>query len=107
MKNMRIKIGYILFIGLFFSCSGVKKVTNTEVSVSGNSEVKVSVDNIDDRKKKEFEYMFVEALKQKVFGDTVSKLTQIHRLQCLSWLIFMRQTTIIPVLRFCSKKPFH
>ena len=52
---------------MVFSCSGVKTVTEN------NQETKTVAENqdqqLEEQKQKEFEYLFVEALKQKMFGN--------------------------------------
>jgi len=48
------------------SCSGSKKVTEQEVA---NVAINQPKDELVEQKQKEFEYLFVEALKQKMFGN--------------------------------------
>jgi len=50
-----------------FSCSGVKTVAEKE-PVQEN-EVNTETQGLDEQRQKEFEYLFVEALKQKMFGN--------------------------------------
>lgn len=60
----------IVLAGIIFgvlSCSVSKKVTETPAATS--EEVVEEKDSLDEQKQKEFEYLFVEALKQKVFGN--------------------------------------
>lgn len=55
----------ILFITVI-SCSGTKNITEQEVV---NAAVEKPVEELAEQKQKEFEYLFVEALKQKMFGN--------------------------------------
>ncbi len=66
MKKIVYKIGIVfLFIG-FVSCSGTKKITEQDVAKAALNK---PVDELAEQKQKEFEYLFVEALKQKMFGN--------------------------------------
>lgn len=68
MKHIRIKqITFILLAGIFFSCSGAKKVVEQEKNQSGST-VQDTVDLTEEEQKK-FEYLFVEALKEKALGN--------------------------------------
>lgn len=66
-KSIKI-LAVSLTVATLFSCSGVKNTVVNEKTVQGN-QATISVANIDEKKQKEFEYLFVEALKQKVFGN--------------------------------------
>ena len=55
----------VLFIAVV-SCSGTKKVTEQEVA---NAAINKPVDELVEQKQMEFEYLFLEALKQKMFGN--------------------------------------
>lgn len=65
-------IQWIIFsflIGIFYSCSGVKEVTQkeeklTEKAIQQKQELKISEDD-----EKKFEYLFVEGLKEKSLGN--------------------------------------
>ncbi len=63
MKKLIIPV--ILFISLFYSCATIKKGTTERKE--GQPELKVP--EITDEKQKEFEYLFVEALKEKMIGN--------------------------------------
>jgi tetratricopeptide (TPR) repeat protein len=68
MKNITIKwLTFLLLIGIIFSCSGVKKVAEQEENQS-NSAAQDTVDLTEEDQKK-FEYLFVEALKEKALGN--------------------------------------
>ncbi len=55
----------LLFLG-FISCSGTKKITEQDVAKAA---VNKPENELSEQKQKEFEYLFVEAMKQKMFGD--------------------------------------
>jgi len=55
----------VLFVAVV-SCSGTKMVTEQEVA---NAAIEKPVEELAEDKQKEFEYTFVEALKQKMFGN--------------------------------------
>ncbi|MFV0592567.1 MAG: tetratricopeptide repeat protein [Draconibacterium sp.] len=59
-------LGAALLLASFISCSGPKKVTEQEVAKAA---VDKPVDELAEDKQKQFEYLFVEALKQKMFGN--------------------------------------
>lgn len=65
-KNLVTGIGIALLLIVVFSCSGPKAVTEQEVAEAA---VNQPVDDLAEQKQKEFEYLFVEALKQKMFGN--------------------------------------
>lgn len=67
MKRIIIKsIGVVLIGGWLASCSGSKQITEQQVAKAA---VNSPVDEIAEQKQQEFEYLFVEALKQKMFGN--------------------------------------
>jgi tetratricopeptide (TPR) repeat protein len=55
----------ILFV-VMVSCSGTKKITEQELA---NAAIEMPAGELEEQKQKEFEYLFVEALKQKMFGN--------------------------------------
>ncbi|NOR75384.1 MAG: tetratricopeptide repeat protein [Draconibacterium sp.] len=57
---------FVLFTLFLVSCSGTKKVTEQEVA---NAAINKPVDELAEQKQMEFEYLFLEALKQKMFGN--------------------------------------
>ena len=57
---------FILFTLFLVSCSATKKVTEQEVA---NAAINKPVDELAEQKQMEFEYLFLEALKQKMFGN--------------------------------------
>ena len=63
--NFREIAAALLFAALV-SCSGPKQLTEQEVVEAA---VNQPVDELAEQKQKEFEYLFVEALKQKMFGN--------------------------------------
>ncbi len=65
-KNKITGIGVALLVAAMVSCSGPKKVTEQQVAKAA---VDQPVDELAEQKQKEFEYLFVEALKQKMFGN--------------------------------------
>jgi len=65
-KNRFTGIGVALLVAAMVSCSGPKKVTEQQVAKAA---VNQPVDELAEQKQKEFEYLFVEALKQKMFGN--------------------------------------
>lgn len=68
MKNIINGIGLVVLIIVISSCSGSKKIAKPVEDTAV-----VAVDSLqleqDERKQMEFEYLFVEALKQKMFGN--------------------------------------
>ncbi|MDD4107790.1 MAG: tetratricopeptide repeat protein [Prolixibacteraceae bacterium] len=66
---MQSLVSVIIVTFLLFSCSGVKNVVEQE-----NNEKEVSVDEetliLEEQKEKEFEFLFVEAIKEKVLGNS-------------------------------------
>lgn len=66
MKSIIKVLSYIVFIVAIVSCSGTKKIAEHE-KISPKAETKK--DEIDEQKQMEFQYLFIEALKQKMFGN--------------------------------------
>ena len=67
MKRIFIKgLGIAAFSLALVSCSGPKQVTEQEVAMAA---VNTPTTELVDQKQMEFEYLFVEALKQKMFGN--------------------------------------
>lgn len=60
--------GLILVVLLItiVSCSGTKSITEQEVAIAA---IEQPAEELAEQKQKEFEYLFVEALKQKMFGN--------------------------------------
>ncbi len=73
MKKLLYTLSFIVLSVLIFSCSGTKKITEQE---NANSTVNKPVTKIAEQKQMEFEYLFLEALKQKMFGN-VQKAIQL------------------------------
>jgi tetratricopeptide (TPR) repeat protein len=70
MKEIRYGLGLVILASFLFSCSGAKKVAEKEiVQVVQNEEEIIQLTDEQERKQKEFEMLFVEALKQKMFGN--------------------------------------
>ncbi len=69
MKILLYKIGLIVFAIVVVSCSGSKNVTKQEAEKSVEKAESFAKEKIDEQKQMEFEYLFVEALKQKMFGN--------------------------------------
>ena len=72
MKYIINRLGIVVLFALAVSCAGTKNITEQEVA---NVAVDTPVNELAEQKQKEFEYLFVEALKQKMFGN-VQKATQ-------------------------------
>jgi len=72
--------GIIVLMGFFVSCTGVKKVAETgdeiQTELTENQET-----DLEEQKQKEFEFYFLEALKQKMFGNTQKAIQ--HLSTCL------------------------
>jgi len=67
MKKIVLKsLGVVLIGGLLASCSGPKQITEQQVLKAA---VNTPVDELAEQKQQEFEYLFVEALKQNMFGN--------------------------------------
>jgi len=66
MKKIIYSVSVVLLFATFVSCSGGKKITEQQIA-----EAAVATDNkeIDEKKQMEFDYLFSEALKQKMFGN--------------------------------------
>ncbi len=69
MKRTEIKgLIAVVFLVLFAACSGTKKLAEQE-SAPVADETAAPKDSIDEQKMLEFEYMFVEAIKEKALGN--------------------------------------
>ena len=66
MSSKIYSFSFVLLVLFMFSCSGTKKITEQEVA---NAAVNKPVKEIAEQKQMEFEYLFLEALKQKMFGN--------------------------------------
>jgi len=69
LKHMIRKIywlSFVLLVLFIVSCSGTKKITEQEV---GKAALNKPVEELAEQKQMEFEYLFLEALKQKMFGN--------------------------------------
>ena len=67
MKKIIFKgLGVALIGVMLASCSGTKQITEQQVVKAA---INTPVEELDDQKQLEFEYLFVEALKQKMFGN--------------------------------------
>jgi len=67
MKKIVVRsLGVVLIGGLLASCSGPKQITEQQVVKAA---VNTPVDELAEQKQQEFEYLFVEALKQNMFGN--------------------------------------
>lgn len=71
MKKIIRGLGLLVLGGMIFSCSGTKTITQKQDTQQEETAVKSQNDTIEigDQKQQEFEYLFVEALKQKMFGN--------------------------------------
>lgn len=67
MKKIIFWCGVVGVTSFMFSCSGVKSTAQKQPVQE--TEVVEQTQELDERKQKEFEYLFVEALKQKMFGN--------------------------------------
>ena len=68
--NSKIKGFWAVFIlAIIFSCSGTKNIAQENTTIEVKDTVPQEI-TLEDRKQKEFEFLFVEALKQKMFGNT-------------------------------------
>lgn len=66
MKKIINWFSFIILFSAIISCSGVKKLTEQEVV---NAAIEKPVEELAEQKQKEFEFLFIEALKQKMFGN--------------------------------------
>ncbi len=66
MKKIIKGVSIVAILIAVVSCSGTKKITEQEIV---NAAVVKVEDELGEQKQKEFEYLFVEALKQKMFGN--------------------------------------
>ncbi len=70
MKRKTIKwIVIILLGGFLFACSGVKSVARQEMNLTGEVEVDKKELRLEEQKQMEFQYLFMEALKEKALGN--------------------------------------
>lgn len=66
------KMKWILFIllpGIIFACSGTKSIAQQDTIVTEEVEVDETALQLEEQKQMEFEYLFVEALKEKALGN--------------------------------------
>ncbi len=66
MKKILKGLSIVAILIAAVSCSGTKSITQQEVA---NAAVDQPADELSEQNQKEFEYLFVEALKQKMFGN--------------------------------------
>lgn len=66
MNKQNIATGLIALLLLSASCSGPKNISKQQVVVAA---VEQTEQKLDDEKQRQFDYLFVEALKQKMFGN--------------------------------------
>ena len=66
MKKIIIFLGVVALFTTIISCSGTKKITEQELAKAA---IEMPAEELEEQKQKEFEYLFVEALKQKMFGN--------------------------------------
>lgn len=59
-------LGLLVLLISIVSCSGTKKITEQEVAVAA---IEKPAEELAEQKQKEFEFLFVEALKQKMFSN--------------------------------------
>jgi tetratricopeptide (TPR) repeat protein len=64
-RGIIIRLVFVLLPVLFAACTGQKSVTRIEPDQVDTKEIE-----IEEQKQKEFEYLFVEAIKEKVLGNT-------------------------------------
>jgi len=67
MKGIGYILGLVVLVSILFSCSGAKKITESEVIQ--NEEITLQPTDEQEREQLEFEMRFVEALKQKMLGN--------------------------------------
>ncbi len=67
MNSIIRKFGVIFLLAVFLSCSGVKNVAQQKPE--GELKTSRQEPELSEQKQKEFEFLFVEALKQKMFGN--------------------------------------
>ncbi len=76
MKNIIRGLGLAVLAGTIVSCSGTKSIAKQENTKVENTKVqevkseKTDTTALSDQRQQEFEYLFVEALKQKMFGNS-------------------------------------
>ena len=66
MKKIINWFSIIVLVIVVVSCSGTKKITEQKIA---NAAVNKPVEELAEQKQMEFEYLFLEALKQKMFGN--------------------------------------
>lgn len=69
MKKQLYYFGLVILAVIVVSCSGSKKITRQDEAKPKPVEAKVQQDELSEEKQMEFEYLFVEALKQKMLGN--------------------------------------
>lgn len=69
MKTIGSVLSLIILSNFFFSCSGAKKVAENKAVQNQETTIPLTAVNEQEIKQKEFEMMFVEALKQKMLGN--------------------------------------
>ncbi|HSH19464.1 MAG TPA: tetratricopeptide repeat protein, partial [Draconibacterium sp.] len=67
MKKIIKGLSFVVLLVVIVSCTGGKKITEQQVIKAA---VETENKEIDEKKQMEFDYMFSEALKQKMFGNT-------------------------------------
>ena len=77
MKKLRYGLGLIVLANFLFSCSGVKKVVQNEIVQ--NEEITIQLTDEQEMKQKEFELLFVEALKHKMLGNVQETIQLLSR----------------------------
>ena len=87
----------MLFLaGWMVSCAGIKKPVNSDEAVAQGS----GAPAVSEEKKKEFEYLFIEAYKnggespESSFTFRLSEIDPNSQPQCTSWPTFISSTTI-------------
>jgi tetratricopeptide (TPR) repeat protein len=66
MKKLLYALSFIVLLIGVVSCAGTKKVTEQDVAKAA---INKPESELSEQKQKEFEYLFIEALKQKMFGN--------------------------------------
>ena len=72
MKNIIRGLGLMILAGMIFSCSGTKTIAKQDITEPEKTTTEVADQadtTLSNQKQQEFEYLFVEALKQKMFGN--------------------------------------
>ncbi len=73
MKKIFSVIGIVALTVALFSCTSTKKITQSEQEPKVETD-SIGPDGLSEEKRMEFEYMFIEALKQKSFGNTQNEI---------------------------------